>query len=221
MNTARSIALPILIYPHSIDHFQSYRYHHADFQYIGLRLLLLRAETCEIVSDWPLTSERDVWVEAKGLTEARKQGGAGGRLPPACASVHARRKHTFGAVRACACAQRPKAADSALCGVIFRPHQSAAKHDSCQTRKKYLHALPAPVTHHAPQGKYWVLLESDWDGSECLLSHQDGDHQACWSRENILRFLTCLNECCRSSQRENGRLGELQSSNFGWFPCSS
>lgn len=51
------------------------------------------------------------------------------------------------------------------------------------------HPLPAPVTHDAPQGKYWVLLESDWDGSECLLSHQDGDEQA-RGRRNIAKSLT-------------------------------
>lgn len=36
--------------------------------------MILRAETCEIVSQWPLATERDVWVEAKGLTPVRAEG---------------------------------------------------------------------------------------------------------------------------------------------------
>lgn len=36
-----------------------------------MRLMVLRADTGEIVGEWPLTAERDVWAEAKALTEAR------------------------------------------------------------------------------------------------------------------------------------------------------
>ena len=61
------------------------------YEYPGLRIMVVEAETCDEVAYWPLTDTRDVWVEANGLTP----------------------------------------------------------------------------------GKYWVLVESDWDGKKCLSSETD------------------------------------------------
>lgn len=73
-------------------YFEDERYNHATFRYLGARMLVVRAETCEIVGQRPLTNERDVWVEVNDLE----------------------------------------------------------------------------------QGKYWVLIESDWDGSDCLMAKEGG-----------------------------------------------
>ena len=37
------------------------------FEYIGVRIMVVRAETSDVVQHWPLTQQRDVWVEVKHL----------------------------------------------------------------------------------------------------------------------------------------------------------
>lgn len=72
--TIHQLTLSINIIDHSVITIsQPYSYQESEFKYIGLRLLLLRAETCEIVSALSLTADRDMWVEANGLTQARKR----------------------------------------------------------------------------------------------------------------------------------------------------
>ena len=39
----------------------------SDFEYLGLRMMLLHAATGEVMAHWPLTQQRDVWLEAKAL----------------------------------------------------------------------------------------------------------------------------------------------------------
>ena len=42
-------------------------YNDEAFEYLGVRILVLHAETAEVVEHWPLTQQRDVWCEVKHL----------------------------------------------------------------------------------------------------------------------------------------------------------
>lgn len=111
--------------------------------------MILRAETCEVVSEWPLTADRDVWVEAKGLKEAR------------CGSRRCSR-HACWATRA----------DLLVSFVALKCVLRLAV-SLCEFSLECLVSSSL-----SQQGRYWVLIESDWDGAPCLLSHDDKGAQA-------------------------------------------
>ena len=41
------------------------------FEYLGVRIMVVSAETSEMVQHWPLTQQRDVWVEVKHLAPGK------------------------------------------------------------------------------------------------------------------------------------------------------
>ena len=41
------------------------------FEYLGVRMMVVQAETSEVVQHWPLTQQRDVWVEVKHLAPGK------------------------------------------------------------------------------------------------------------------------------------------------------
>ena len=41
------------------------------FEYLGVRIMLVHAETNEVMAHWPLTQQRDVWLEAKNLAPGK------------------------------------------------------------------------------------------------------------------------------------------------------
>lgn len=47
------------------------RYKEDSFEYIGVRIYVLEAESCKIVTQWPLSNLRDVWVEAKDMAPGK------------------------------------------------------------------------------------------------------------------------------------------------------
>jgi hypothetical protein len=48
-------------------HYSTPEYNADSFEYLGVRIMVLAAETSEVLQHWPLTQQRDVWVEVKHL----------------------------------------------------------------------------------------------------------------------------------------------------------